>query len=133
MKSLCVIDDDPIVVFGLRKMLEHSKMNAGFLSFENGQDALDFLIPKMEINDEETPDVIFLDLNMPIMNGWEFIEEYVKINVPTEGVTPVLYVVSSSIHKADHDKADRISEVSGFIIKPVTLDELDKVLQTNGF
>jgi hypothetical protein len=67
------------------------------------------------------------------MNGWEFIEEYVKINVPPEGEEPVLYVVSSSIHKADHDWAKKVSKVSGFIIKPITLEELNRVLLENDF
>lgn len=133
MKSLCVIDDDPIVIFGLKRMLEHTSVDAKFVSFENGLEAMDYLRPKIQRRSKDLPDLIFVDLNMPIMDGWDFIENYTEELGPVADKKPILYIVSSSIDQNDHERAERLSEVTGFIIKPVSVDELQKILQENNF
>ena len=75
---------------------------------------------------KKIPDVIFLDLNMPIMDGWEFLDEFLKIpRSLKKRIT--LYVVSSSIDPRDINRAKSISLVEDYLIKPITYEELKKV------
>lgn len=79
-------------------------------------------------NDKELPDVIFLDIDMPIMDGFEFMEEYVKLK-PKLGKKITIYMVSSSVDPVDIDRAKKISEITDYIIKPITQDQLTYIIQ----
>lgn len=68
---------------------------------------------------------------MPVMDGWQFIEEYTAIERPPKSDPILLYVVSSSIRDADVERARSYSEVSGYIIKPITLDNLKEVFESD--
>ena len=72
-------------------------------------------------------EIIFLDINMPIMDGWQFLEEYIKLN-PKIGKKIVIYICSSSISPDDINKAKEISAVTDYIIKPVSKDMLAEIL-----
>lgn len=78
----------------------------------------------IELNDSELPDIILLDINMPIMDGWQFIELYSALieQHPTKEIK--LYLLSSSIDLNDHKKAKALSAVNGFIIKPIKKEDL---------
>ena len=123
----CVIDDDPIFVFSAKKIMELADFCKGFIVFHNGKEALNHLTAIIS-SDEELPDVILLDLNMPVMDGWEFLEEFVKIKSEKE-IT--IYIVSSSIDPKDINKAKSYDNVSNYIVKPVTIDSLKSVLQSH--
>lgn len=127
IKRLTLVDDDEIFVFLTSKLLEQSKLVDLIKIFDNGYDALVFLKENLG-NIEALPDVILLDLSMPIMDGWEFLEEYVKIN-PIIGKKIVIYICSSSISPADISRAKAINEVSDFIIKPMTKDKLVEMIK----
>ncbi|PLB17916.1 MAG: Two-component response regulator [Flavobacteriaceae bacterium FS1-H7996/R] len=77
---------------------------------------------------EALPDVILLDLNMPVMDGWEFLEEFISLKPKLEKKIPI-YIVSSSNDPADIMKAKSISEVTDFIIKPVTEAKFVEMIQ----
>ena len=88
--------------------------------FDDGEKAIRFITSALDKDDIGVlPDVIFLDINMPIMDGWEFLEEYLRLK-PRIGKKIVIYVVSSSIDMRDLDRARSISEVSDYIIKPIS-------------
>ncbi len=93
--------------------------------FNNGKDALDSLSP-LVVSGENVPDVILLDLNMPIMDGWQFLDEFIKIKTNKK---ILIYIVSSSIDPADTEKAKKYESVSNFIVKPITVDNLKNILQ----
>jgi CheY-like chemotaxis protein len=127
IKQLTLVDDDQVFVFLTSKMIEQSKLVKLIKIFDNGYDALVFL--KENSGDiEMLPDIILLDLSMPIMDGWEFLEEYVKIN-PLIGKKITIYICSSSISPADVSRAKAINEVSDFIIKPMTKDKLVEMIK----
>lgn len=126
-KQLALVDDDEIFVFLTTKMIEQSKLVDLIKIFENGLEALVFLKENLN-NIESLPDIILLDLSMPIMDGWQFLEEYVKIN-PIIGKTITIYICSSSISPDDISRAKVINEVSDFIIKPMTKDKLVEMIK----
>ena len=119
-----VVDDDPIFVFGIKRAIEIVGFCKNLLVFGNGQEALD-TIKSILTSNEKLPDVILLDLNMPVMDGWEFIEEFIKIPCSKE---ILIYVVSSSIDPEDVKRAKSLESVSGYIVKPISLDSLKDIL-----
>lgn len=114
-KSVCIIDDDNMYINLVSKIIELKKLSENVIVFKNGKEALDFFITS--INDDinnRIPQVIFLDLNMPIMDGWEFLQEFDKIKDKIEESID-LYVVSSSIDSRDINKAKSIDLVSDYL------------------
>lgn len=122
LKTLTIVDDDDIFVFLTTKIIEQTNLVDLIKGFGNGLDAINFL-KENKNNVDALPDIILLDLSMPIMNGWQFLEEYNKLN-PTIGKKITIYICSSSISPDDITRAKTISEVSDYIIKPITEDKL---------
>ena len=90
----CIIDDDKIYVNLVKKIIEIKHLSENLLIFKNGLEALEyFKVILTNMTEEKLPDIIFLDLNMPVMDGWEFLGEFIKIkNNFDKKIT--LYVVS---------------------------------------
>ena len=97
INSICIIDDDPIVVFGMRKMLESVVDYNNLYTYVNGKLAIDG-INQMIAENIELPEIIFLDINMPIMDGWQFLKEFIALPINTK---MRVNIVTSSIDKAD--------------------------------
>lgn len=126
IKTLTLVDDDTTFVFLTTKVIEKTNLVDLIKVFGNGLDALNFLIEHKDIP-EALPEIILLDLSMPIMNGWQFLEEYAKLH-PTIGKKITIYICSSSISPDDIERAKTITTVSDYIIKPITKDRLLDVL-----
>ncbi len=120
----CIIDDDPIFVFGIKKVMELIDFCEGIMVFKNGQEALNNLSAIISAK-EELPDVILLDLNMPVLDGWQFLEEFIKIPCEKE---ILIYVVSSSVDPEDVLRAKSYEGVSDYIVKPISVKKLKEVL-----
>lgn len=124
-KITCIIDDDEIYLFSVKKVIEVNQLSDTVLEFRNGQDALDFFLESAG-RKQELPDVILLDINMPVMNGWEFIEAFRKIK-PTLPKEIMLYVVSSSVDRQDVEKAKSFTSVNDYLMKPLTVSQLKNI------
>jgi CheY-like chemotaxis protein len=127
MELACIIDDDKIYVNLVRKIIEIKKLSENLLIFKNGLEALDyFKIILTNMTEEKLPDIIFLDLNMPVMDGWEFLGEFIKIkNQFDKKIT--LYVVSSSIDPRDLERAKSFNLVTDYLIKQIELKKFEKI------
>src|SRR4051812_42240322 len=94
---ICVIDDDHIYQFTALKTLKNIDASDNIIVFSNGREAINYMADNKDDN-SKIPDLVFLDLNMPYMDGWEFLEEYVKIKdiLPSDKRVHI-YIVSSSV------------------------------------
>ncbi len=121
-----IIDDDEVYQFTLTRIIKHHKLAERVLSFSDGEIALQFLTDNITTK-ENIPDVIFLDSNMPIMNGWQFIEEYA--NLETEIKKKVfIFMVSSLVNPAEVERARKINQISDYVIKPSRLEEVKEII-----
>lgn len=99
MNSIFIVDDDPITVFGIKKMLKPVIDCPDVQIFQNGKEALDKIKERMGVS--LFPEVIFLDINMPILDGWGFLEELISLNIQ-QPIT--INVITSSIDPLDLEK-----------------------------
>ena len=125
--NICIVDDDNIYQFTMIKTLKSIPSTDKIIVFSDGERALNFLTENID-KENKLPDVIFLDINMPIMDGFQFMEEYVKIK-PNVGKKITIYMVSSSVDPADIQRAKNISDISDYIIKPIKSGELRTLIQ----
>lgn len=117
-----VIDDDNIYQIIIKKIIQKSEMFSVISAFKNGKDAIDKLYTILEKN-ESIPDIILLDINMPIMDGWEFMDELGFIKTKFNKKI-VVYIVSSSIAIEDKNKSKSYENILGYLSKPVTVNDL---------
>jgi CheY-like chemotaxis protein len=89
----------------------------------NGKFAIDQLYEIQKKDPAKLPDYILLDINMPIMNGWEFLDEYKRLNIDPQGKTKI-YIISSSVFSNDINKARSYPLVKDFISKPLNVDKI---------
>ena len=128
IESVCIIDDDNVYINLVSKIIELKKLSEKVIVFNNGKEAMDFFIESLESSENvEVPQVIFLDLNMPVMDGWEFLDEFIKIKDRINKNID-LYVVSSSIDVRDIERAKSIDIVLDYLTKPIKLDDFEKIL-----
>lgn len=114
--SVWIIDDDEIARFIIRKNLENAEMAKEIKEFPDGLKAIELLKKQ-----ENYPDLILLDINMPLMSAWEFLEEIVELN---KDILSRIYIVTSSINIIDKQRADRFKGLCGFIEKPFEVEKL---------
>lgn len=120
----CIVDDDPIYIFATKKVMRMAGFCESFLVFSNGKEALDSL-SAIVLAGAKMPDVILLDLNMPVMDGWQFLDEFTRIQ-PAKKIT--IYIVSSSIDPEDVERAKAYEDVHNYIVKPVTEKSLIDIM-----
>lgn len=127
-EHICIIDDDMIYINLVSKIIELKKIAKNILVFKNGKEAIDYFINSIHIEDNEVviPRVILLDLNMPVMDGWEFLEEFAKIKSKINKKID-LYVVSSSINQQDIKRAKSNDVVLDYLTKPLQMDDFEKI------
>ena len=125
-KIIWVVDDDAIYQIIVNKIIQRSEMFSAISSFKNGKDAIDTLQNSLE-NIELLPDIILLDINMPIMDGWEFMEEMGLLKSQINKQINI-YIVSSSIAVEDKNKSKTYPDILGYLSKPITTENLKMIV-----
>jgi len=122
--TVCIIDDDPIFAFGFHKLSKNIGLFSQILHFTNGLEAVEYLTNPA--NAGYLPDVILLDINMPVMNGWEFSKKFEEI-ISHLGKNITLYIMSSSVDTKDITRAKNIPLVTDYLFKPISTTHLTNI------
>lgn len=124
MCKLVIIDDNPTDHYIMQKLL-HNNDNCEQVTYAfDGRLVLDYLIENQETG--TLPDLIFLDLDMPLLTGWEFLEELEKFNRNAKKNVKV-HIMSSSIRSSDIFYSKKYACVNSFLTKPLTRELVNMV------
>ena len=122
-----LVDDNPDDNFFHERVIKKNNIAEIVVAQQTGRDALEYL--KMEKENENLhPDLIFLDINMPGMNGWEFLEEYGKLDEKFKS-RAVVIMLTTSENPDDKLKAEAMNAASEFKTKPLTKEMLDEIME----
>lgn len=125
--NLWIIDDDPMASFYIKRLAELGELADIITIYDKARGAAEYLLHHKDTT-EHLPDVILLDLYMPDMDGWGFLEEFAKVR--DQLIKPVnVYIISSSGHLKDINRAKSMPEVTAYIQKPVTKDKLREIVK----
>lgn len=131
LNGVMIIDDDEPTNFFNQMIVEKSGCTDHIVVAQSGQEALDYLANGTQADgvnhDLPLPSLIFLDINMPAMNGWEFLERYKKMSDEKKAKI-VVVMLTTSLFPEDIIRARDIPEISGFENKPLTEEKLEKLL-----
>lgn len=124
--SVLLVDDDEINNFISIKLIKKALLNTDIMACLNGKYAIEQLSDIQRKDPEKLPDYILLDINMPIMNGWEFLDEYKRLNLDPMGKSKI-YIISSSVFSNDINKARSYPLVKDFISKPLNVEKIKEL------
>lgn len=124
IKNLLLIDDDHTTLRLLTLMITRQGFAESVFTLNNGQEGVDYFDQLVNSEEGTVPDLIFLDINMPIMNGWDFLDEY---SARFEHVFPdtKICMLTSSVDPMDKLQAFYYSSVITFISKPLFKAEME--------
>jgi len=123
--NLLIIDDDSICSFVNTRVAQRSGIFSDIHSVHNGKDALD-IFREAAKGTIAAPDMVLLDLNMPVMNGFEFIEALKTLNFPKKEMLSIV-ILTSSDNAIDMDRA-RAMGIRHYIVKSLTLKDLQTTI-----
>jgi CheY-like chemotaxis protein len=127
LNCILLIDDDEATNYIHKIVINKSECAEQVVAMQNGYDALDYLT-KTKDGIYPQPDVIFLDINMPGMDGWEFLEEYEKLEDGQKGHI-VVVMLTTSLNPDDEKKAKSLGNIKGFKHKPLSAEMIDEVIK----
>jgi CheY-like chemotaxis protein len=125
--SILLVDDDEINNFISIKLIKKAIADANITACLNGRFAIDELSRIQKTDPAKLPDFILLDINMPIMNGWEFLDEYKRLHIDPAGKSKI-YIISSSVFSNDISKARSYPLVKNFVSKPLSVEKIKEML-----
>lgn len=126
MAEIYLIDDDKLVNYLNREMIHAMAPKSQILTFESGAKAMASLHSKVDLEELSFPQLIFLDINMPFMDGWEFLAQYAQFPASFRLKTKI-FLLSSSIDKHDLDRASANPYVFDYLIKPLNDEQLEGI------
>ncbi len=126
--NVLVIDDEYISTFICEKFIKKLRRESEITTCLNGKNAIDKLIEIKNQDINLLPDYIFLDIRMPILDGWGFLNLYSDLNIDPCGKCKI-YILTCSLYQNDIIKSASYNIISDYIIKPLDLDKLKKVFR----
>ncbi len=131
LNCVLLVDDNESDNYIHKRVLEKSGITDFIEVAENGKEALDFLTTKRSFGQKESsfprPSLIFLDINMPVINGWEFLEEYQKLDDAIKGKV-VIIMLTTSLNPTDLTKTEKKLGGKCFQYKPLTLKMINEIM-----
>lgn len=126
--AILLVDDDQATNYLHELYLKEWGLTENIFTALNGQEAIDFLQTSSEFQSFEKS-LILLDINMPVMDGFEFLEAYENLNEQYKGAI-VVVMLTSSLHTQDQARAQELNELSGYINKPLNRERMMQILDS---
>jgi len=133
LNSVLLVDDDKAVNFISKMLIKKAGITDHIETVLNGQQALDYLTNSGEYEKSNDtfprPMLILLDINMPVMDGWDFAEAFSKLE-ENQKENIIIVMLTSSLNPDDKTKASNLPVVSGFQNKPLSMERLISIMET---
>jgi CheY-like chemotaxis protein len=130
LDTILFIDDDPITLMLCKMVITKASFSKEIATAKNGEEALQYFDTLKQINPgsdlKKQPQLIFLDLNMPVMGGWEFLDSFSAADYSDYNETKVI-ILSSTIDPEDREKSKKYSMVIDFLSKPISKGMLEYI------
>lgn len=132
LNCMLLVDDDEGHNYLNKLVIEESAVARHIRTVWNGSEAIDYVAGRgvFEENGEKypRPDLILLDINMPVMDGWDFMQEYGKLDEARKRRTMIV-MLTTSLNPDDRDRARTIPDIADFRTKPLTTQAVEEVVQ----
>ena len=125
--TIAIVDDDSIFQFTTKVKLQKLALTSDIQIFNDGEEILDYI---KDENNSKALDIILLDINMLMLDGWDFLEVYDKLALSSEQKQKI-FMLSSSINPVDVEKAKNNKWVIDYITKPISDDDLHRIFTTD--
>ncbi len=125
--NVLIVDDDEIYLYLMKRILKGLSNGMEIHTSTDGEQAIDF-IKKCNAEKKLAPKIILLDVNMPFLDGWGFLEEFKKLKINFEDKIHI-YLVTSSELPVDKKRAKEYKELNGYIVKPISEEKLSGMLK----
>ncbi len=122
------IDDDPINNMICRLTIEMVADHPEIVAFTDPMQGLDFMRTEYQVSHNKRPSVLLLDINMPGMSGWEFLEKFDQLSTETKDLIQI-YILSSSVDDRDRQRSYANKNVKDFLVKPLVKNDVVKILK----
>jgi CheY-like chemotaxis protein len=129
VNNILIIDDDPLYLLLVKKTILKYEFAKTISAFSNGLEAFDSLIQLINIP-SALPDIILLDINMPIMDGWELLDQLIPLLEKTNKKISI-YIATSSIAEDDRKKAKTYPTIKDYLMKPIDQPILIRVIESH--
>ncbi|UOQ69351.1 response regulator [Hymenobacter volaticus] len=126
LTSVLLVDDDPTTNYLNKLLLTRLKVAEQVLVVENGEQALRTLVQTCRAENALCPQLILLDMNMPVLNGVAFLEAYVQLPLAQQQAI-VIVMLTTSLHPVDMARAEKLP-IAGFLNKPLTQEKVTDLL-----
>ena len=123
--NILLVDDDELYLYIMEKTIHQLSKDLVVSTFTDGEQAVEY-ISKCTDEKVELPEVIFLDINMPFLDGWGFLNEFKKLKDKIQNDVNI-YMVSSSMRDSDIKRASDFEDLTGYVIKPVNKVQLAEI------
>lgn len=125
-KNILIIDDDNVFIFLSKKFFSRHAVDCNVFTCCNGKEGIDFIHNNLR-SKTPLPEIILLDINMPVFNGWDFLEEFILL--PQEQISKSdIFILTSSIREDDKEKSKNYFIVKEFISKPLTPQIMQRII-----
>lgn len=126
-KIICIIDDEHINQFIVKTIIKKINSEIKILSYNDGEEAI-VSLSQLLVSVDQLPDIILLDINMPVMGGWKFLDEFDKIKSQISKEIAI-YILSSSGAPEDKKKAKTYDNISDYLCRPIEAYTLKKIIE----
>ncbi|SIQ41983.1 response regulator [Maribacter ulvicola] len=125
--NILLVDDDELYLYLMEKTIHQLSSELVVSTFTDGEQAVEYISNCTE-KKIELPEVIFLDINMPFLDGWGFLNEFKKLKAKIQNSINI-YMVSSSMRDSDIKRASHFEELTGYVVKPVDKVQLAEIFK----